>query len=244
MNARADFAAPFAAAAPVRIAGINEDLPPGEQVLWQGGPDWRLLARRALHVRKVAIYFALLFGWRAASALADGASAAEAVLGAGALLATAAGALALLAAIAWLSARTTIYAITNRRVAMRIGIALPIYVNLPFRGIETAALGAGGAARGDISLRLAGDVRLAWLHLWPHVRPWHLARPQPTLRALRDAPAVAAILAAALAADAAAESPWTQEATSTRTRSGNDAHLPGDGAHLPSGHDAPQAAAA
>ena len=34
--------------------------------------------------------------------------------------------------------------------------------------------------------------------MWPHVRPWHLANPQPMLRGVADAQKVAAILARAL----------------------------------------------
>jgi hypothetical protein len=30
-------------------------------------------------------------------------------------------------------------------------------------------------------------VRIAYLHLWPHARPWKLAAPQPMLRCLPDA---------------------------------------------------------
>ena len=52
--------------------GLPEPLPPGETVLWQGSPDWLLLARRAFHVRKVAVYFGLLLAWRVAGTLADG----------------------------------------------------------------------------------------------------------------------------------------------------------------------------
>ena len=46
---------------------------------------------------------------------------------------------------AWASARTTVYTITNRRVVMRFGIALPMTLNLPFTLI---ALGRGEAACG------------------------------------------------------------------------------------------------
>ncbi|MGA2129178.1 MAG: PH domain-containing protein, partial [Xanthobacteraceae bacterium] len=36
------------------------------------------------------------------------------------------------------------------------------------------------------------------LVLWPHVRPWHVARPQPMLRAVPDALRVAETLARAM----------------------------------------------
>jgi hypothetical protein len=35
--------------------------------------------------------------------------------------------------------------------------------------------------------RWSAGKRIAYLHLWPHARPWQLKRPQPLLRALPDA---------------------------------------------------------
>ncbi len=183
------------------IRGIREPLPPGERVLWQGAPSWWALAVRALHVRKVAIYFGLLLAWRLAASLADGQSFAAAAAGSVGLLIVASLGIGLLLLIAWLAARTTIYAITTRRVMLRIGIALPIFVNLPFKGIEGAALRVCRDGTGDLPLQLQGSVRLAWLHLWPHVRPWQVARPQPMLRGVREPEKVAAILKEALAAE-------------------------------------------
>jgi hypothetical protein len=42
--------------------------------------------------------------------------------------------------LAWLSARTTVYTITDKRVVMRIGIVLSLTFNLPLRQIESAGL--------------------------------------------------------------------------------------------------------
>ena len=50
---------------------------------------------------------------------------------------------------------------------------------------------------GDLALVLRGDTRIAYLHLWPHVRPWRLQRTQPMLRCLPDVDGIAAKVAAA-----------------------------------------------
>jgi len=179
-----------------RIAGVREDLPPGEHVLWQGAPAWPSLARRAFHVREVAAYFALLTAVTIVSALLDGQAASAglfpATLGAVAC--------ALLCALAWMSSRTTIYAITTRRVFLRVGIALPIAVNLPLHRIEQAQLALHGDGSGDLPLFLQAEAHLAYLHLWPHARPWRLRRPEPMMRSIADAGSVAQVLAAALQA--------------------------------------------
>jgi hypothetical protein len=187
------------AAEPTQIRGINEPLPPGERVLWQGAPDWRSLARTALHIRTFALYFALMLGWRLTTSLADGRAFGDALLSCAALAVLALVALGLIAGFAWLAARTTIYAITTERVVMRVGVAMPIFVNIPFSGIEAAALKAHRDGSGDIPLALKEDVRLAYLHLWPHARPWQMAHPQPMLRAVPAASAVAKLLAERLA---------------------------------------------
>ena len=92
------------------------------------------------------------------------------------------------------------YTITNRRVVMRIGVVLEITFNFPFRVIESAGLRAYPDGTGDIPLTLTGDDKVAYLHLWPHARPWRAARPEPMLRSVPDAARVADILSRALAA--------------------------------------------
>lgn len=175
--------------------GLPEPLPPGEHILWQGRPDWKRLARDAFHVRQVAAYFALMLAlqavlsWQPEAGLLANLDASFASL---ALSATLAGmALALLALAAWLSAQTTMYTLTNKRVVLRIGIVLTVSFNVPLRWIAAAHLHANADGSGDIALELKGRDRIAYLHLWPHARAWYLRQPQPTLRGVPGVSAVA-----------------------------------------------------
>lgn len=181
------------------VPGLPAELPSGERILWQGSPTLGALALRAFHVRKVALYFALLIGWRFASSLADGAGVAGAAVQALWTMPMAVLGLGLLVGLAWHARRTTIYTITTRRVVLRFGLALPMTVNVPFTIVESADLRTWRDGTGDLTLALGGSGRIAWLHLWPHARPWKLARPQPMLRGLARPEAVAALLADALA---------------------------------------------
>jgi Bacterial PH domain len=177
--------------------GLPEALPPGERILWQGAPDWQALARRVFHVDKVALYFALLLVWRVAGVLSDGGAAFDALASLTWLLPLFALALGLLVLLARWTAHTTVYTLTDQRIVLRIGIVLTVAYNLPLARIESADLHAERGGCTDIALTLERDTRIAWLQLWPHVRPWRVARPQPMLRALRDAKAVSALLAQA-----------------------------------------------
>ena len=177
-----------------RIAGIHEDLPLGERVLWQGAPSWFSLARHAFHIREVAAYFVLLAASSAVMNLIDGVP----VTGAAAPLGVGAIGCLLLAFLAWLSSRTTTYAVTTRRVFLRVGIALPLTINLPLRRIEGAALALHRDGCGDLPLSLEKGPHLAFLHLWPHARPWHLKHPEPMMRCIAQPEHVARILADAL----------------------------------------------
>ena len=177
--------------------GLPEALPDGEVQLWQGSPDARLLARQALHLDLVAAYFAVLLAWRGVVSWQESGSVGQALGAMAGMLPLIALACGLLAGIAWLMARTTVYTITNRRVVMRVGIVLSITFNRPFAQIASADWRQRGRG-GDIVLTLSGNDRIAYLHLWPHVRPWRLRRTQPMLRALPAAAAVAAQLAQAL----------------------------------------------
>jgi hypothetical protein len=179
--------------------GLPAPLPPGETLLWQGAPRWQGLARHAFHVRKVAAYFAVLLAASViGAAFTPGAPDTPAlkILQLAALTGVALGVLLLLA---WLSGRSTVYTITNRRVVMQIGIALPMTLNLPFRGIQSAGLRLYRDGSGDITLTLAPASRIAYAHLWPHARPWRFAHPEPMLRGIADAAAVGELLAEALA---------------------------------------------
>ncbi|MFN3867432.1 MAG: photosynthetic complex putative assembly protein PuhB [Hyphomicrobiaceae bacterium] len=185
------------------IRGIPAKLPEGERILWQGAPDTGKLARRAFHAGPVAIYFGVLMAWSVVSGLADGAAAADIGWAIARLTVIAAAAVGVLVLLAWANHRTTVYTITSRRVVMRYGIALPMSVNLPFRYIASADLKSYSDGSGDLALSLEAERFLGFIHLWPHVRAWHLAKPQPTFRSIDDAAAVARILADAIQAEAA-----------------------------------------
>jgi hypothetical protein len=103
-------------------------------------------------------------------------------------------ALALLALTAKLSATTTLYTITNKRVVMRIGIVLTLSFNLPLRWIQAAQIKPQTDGFGDIALELKGEDRIAYLHLWPHARPWYINQPQPLLRNIADIENVSQLL--------------------------------------------------
>lgn len=177
--------------------GLPEPLPPGERVLWQGTPDWRVLARRVFHVRTLVVYFIAILVIRAVVVTMNGGTNAEALRAVVMLSPLAALAIGVAVGMALLCARTTVYTITDKRVTMRIGIVLNLTFNLPFARITTAGLRDTGQGTGDIPLSLAGSDRIAYLHLWPHARPWRLARPEPMLRCVPDATHVTQLLARA-----------------------------------------------
>ena len=192
--------------------GLPAPLPPGEALLWQGSPDWRALARRPFRCRAVAAWFALVLAWHAGSGLYRGEGLGELLPGLALTLLGGALAVGILAALAWLTARATIWSITERRLLIRFGIALPVTMNLPFVRIASAALALHGArsdaapaasdapGTGDIVLELVADERVSWAVMWPHVGPFGGGRTRPALRAVPDAARVARLLGEAVVA--------------------------------------------
>jgi hypothetical protein len=175
--------------------GLPEPLPRDETLLWQGAPDWRALAIRAFHVRKLALYFGALIAIHAVVSTQGGQSAADTLRGLAIPLALAGAGLGLVSLLAWLSARSTLYTLTDRRVVMRIGIVLTITFNLPLKRIVSADLRATPRGTADIALRLDdGSPGIAWLTLWPHARPWHIGRAQPMLRCVPEGERIATLL--------------------------------------------------
>ena len=174
--------------------GLPELLPAHERILWQGSPDPAQLARSAFHLRKLVLYFGVLVLVQAGQSWHQGLDAqgmAWALLWPVALSLLA---LAGVGTLAWLSARTAVYTITNRRVVMRIGIVLTLTFNLPLQRLAGAQMRPLQAGHGDIALSLLGTDNIAWVHLWPHARPWHLRKTQPMLRSVPQAAEVARVL--------------------------------------------------
>jgi hypothetical protein len=182
------------------IPGLPAELPPSERLLWQGSPNWRSVARRVFHIRALATYCGAIVLWRIGAGWAAHQSLHTVAESALWLSGLAAATLAFLALVARFIGGTTIYSITNRRVVMRFGLAIPITLNVPFCIIEAAWVHGGTSDNGDIALQLNDERHIAYLHLWPHARPWRVNKPQPMLRCVADAAAAAEILAAALSA--------------------------------------------
>jgi hypothetical protein len=178
--------------------GLPAKLPEGERVLWKGAPQAAGLAVRALHARKVALYFLVLALWKGGSAYSAGLPPGEAVTHAGVMLLFGLAAVGILSLIAWGYARTTVYTLTDKRLVIRSGIALPVTVNLPYARIDSASLRLFSDNTGDVSLTPNSADRVPAVLIWPHMRPWRFRRPEPMLRSVTDAVHVASLLTAAL----------------------------------------------
>lgn len=175
--------------------GLPAPLPQGERVVWQGAPRPHSLARQLFHTHLLAVYFAVVAAWQAVAAIHDGRAASEVGFAAVAVLASGFLVIGLLELLGWLSARATIYTITNRRIVMRIGVAFINTVDIPFKVIESIQVKAGANGVGNISIGLQPGAVIPYLMLWPHARPWRVRRPEPMLRALADVEETARLLA-------------------------------------------------
>lgn len=180
------------------VRGLPSDLPPGETILWQGEPDWILMARRVFRVDWVAAYFVLLMMWRVVEGPANGQDLGTALLAAVWVAPIGMVGLGLLVGLAYLNSRTTVYTLTNRRLVMRFGAAMTKAINIPYKIIESAAVNQLADGSGDVALQLVKPNKISVVLLWPHARPGFIAQPQPSLRCLRDATKPAAVLAEAL----------------------------------------------
>lgn len=177
------------------IPGLPGRLPEGERILWQGAPDWRVLARTAFHTRLVAGYFVVLTVWALAGAVVQGVHAPGDLVGVAMTIIAGIVGVGLLHLLAWGSVRTTVYTLTNKRIVLRIGMALPKCINLPLPLIGAVDLAQRADGSGDVPLAITGPQKLGYVALWPHARPWKIVTPQPMLRALPDAASVAALIA-------------------------------------------------
>lgn len=164
--------------------GLPERLPKNERLIWQTSPNVRETAIHMFHMRKLVLYFIVLGLVRVAYLAASGVALGAALMSMLLPLALALISLAATFTLAWLTAKTTVYTLTDQRIVMRIGIVLTLTYNFPLKLIESAGLKVGNTGFGDIPIALKGDTKIAWIHLWPHARAWRLAKPEPMMRCI------------------------------------------------------------
>jgi len=207
--------------------GLPERLPKDETILWQAAPQVATLAREAFHFRTLCVYFAALMAIRGGIEVEAGGDALAVLLSLKWLLPLSITALTVVWMLAWMTARTTVYTLTDKRLVMRLGIVLTVTFNLPLSKLSAADLRLYRNGVGDISVSLAGQDRIAWVHLWPSTRPWHLTQPQPTVRCVADAASLARQLSSAWAASTGASTSTPgMPATATVTSNGVPALKP------------------
>jgi len=176
--------------------GLPERLPSDERIVWQVSPDAWTLAKDAFHFRKLVVYFAVLCIAKVIPEVTDGAGLSEVLLSLKLLAPLALLGLASVWILALMTARTTVYTLTNKRLVMRLGVVLTVTFNLPLSKITGANLRKGTDGFGGICLSLPREDHIAWIHLWPSARPWCLANPEPMIRSVANVDVLADQLAA------------------------------------------------
>jgi len=178
------------------VRGLPERPPKTEAVLWQGRPDTMALAKEAFRLNWVAGYFVLVVIWRGSVGWLDGGAAGAMAFGLPYVGLGMAGC-AVVLLLAWVQARATVYTVTTARVAMRIGAALTVTLNLPFRQIASADIDLRRGGTGTIIFETLGETKFSYLVLWPHLRPGHVRITKPALRCIPEAARVAKLIAEA-----------------------------------------------
>jgi len=176
------------------VEGLPESPPEGEEILWQGRPSWWQLTWEALSLSWVLGYFVLLALWRFISVV-DQMPLGQAIGATVPFVILCGVVVGLLCFVGFVQARCAMYTVTNRRVAMRIGAALTMTLNLPYQQVANAMLDLRKNGTGTIAFETLGDTKLSYLLCWPHVRPWHINPTQPSLRCIPDAEKVAELIA-------------------------------------------------
>ena len=111
-------------------------------------------------------WFAAVIAWSFYSAHTDGGAYAG-LFAAAVALGLGAGTLAILGLLAWLGARSSLYVVTERRLVIKSGIAVPIFINLPFSRITAANVRIFGDGTGDVSVTIVEGQQVSYIALWP-----------------------------------------------------------------------------
>jgi hypothetical protein len=178
------------------VHGLPEALPKDEHILWQGAPDPMRLAIEAWKMHWIIGYFVFLAIWRIGVSSAS-VPFTTALSHAVPFIVLPVIACLVVYGMATVQARSTVYTLTNKRAAMRIGAALTMTLNLPYVCIGNAAVQKRKDGNGTLSFEMIDDTRISYLMTWPHTRPWALSRAQPSFRCIANVAEVAEIFAEA-----------------------------------------------
>lgn len=201
------------------VRGLPDYLPDGEHLVWRGAPDFAVMARRVFHLRTVGIYFAALIAIHLGLQAYQGAGLASLVLRASWMVGLGLATIGILALMAWAYTRSTVYTLTNKRLVLRFGVAIPMMVNLPLPIVGAADLRRFGDGSGDIMFTLGEKKKLSYLLLWPNIKPWQFKPVVPAMRCLKSVDEAAAAIAS-LVEDAQVGTAQTAEHDERAHRSG------------------------
>ena len=132
---------------------LSENLPNGEQLIWQGQPERHALATRAMYLKYIAFYLVALIAARTGYLVVAGEPVAT---WSGMLIwqmLASAFVMLLIVGLAAVYSRTTRYSLTNERLIIKTGAAITIHINLPLQQIIGADLREYSDDTGDITLR-------------------------------------------------------------------------------------------
>ncbi len=181
--------------------GLPEKLPEAEKIIWQGSPDvWRT-AKDIFYIRPVIAYFIFLVFFRIYDGIVLEHSLQVVVISTAWMIALSIVCVGLLGTLAYFTAKSAVYTITNRRIVMRIGMAMTLSFNLPYKEIVSADVKAQKDGYGNIPLKVDHGTKIGYFHLWPHVRPMNFNHPEPMLRNIANVKEVASLLKQAWATE-------------------------------------------
>lgn len=182
------------------VHGLPAELPDDEHIVWQGHPETRSIMRFIMRGRWIAGYLAILILWTLITGYYDGRSLGAILFSGAAVTILSAIVVTLMELFSWGVRKTTVYTVTNKRIVMRIGVALSVTYNIPFKQITGAEMLRNDDGTGNIALTLTKASGLSWFAMWPHVRGSIFAPVTPRLTGLKDVEAVASDIALQLGA--------------------------------------------
>lgn len=176
------------------LRSVGFSLEPGERILWQGRPEASSLRRNFLKGRWLVAYAAGLLVWKLALIVWIRGLSPQEVFDTATLVVQSLVLVGITAYFAWALARGTTYTLTDLRLVIRHGIALPGTVDIPLRALRSVAVRIHADGTGDVALSVRDGGGIGFAKLWPHARGLELSRPVPMLRGVRDAAVLGSIL--------------------------------------------------
>ena len=164
---------------------VRKSVPNNEKIYWNGEPSWISFGYQVFGIKYLIFYF-ILSALYSVSQLGSVFSFIAFLVFYMPFLISGAFAAAILFVLAYIVACHTSYAITEKRIVIKTGVALVFLLNVPLKNIISIDKQRLAGGRGNLSFEARSKKRIPFVSCWPSVKGGSFVQPIPAFRSISN----------------------------------------------------------